>query len=213
MARLLHMPEVAANATEAVLQEWVVEEGAAFAGADAIATVETEKAVVDIEGGDDGVLLKRLVPGGSQVAVGAPIAVLGEAAEQVRDLDALLDELGVSPEPVRQSAAVTTHERVFVSPLARRLARDAGLAVEEIRGSGPHGRIVRADIEAAATPAAPTPAAPTPAAPTPEPPAPAVDVDGDVEVLPLPQMQRVAATRLTQSKQEAPHIYLTRAVD
>ena len=91
----MRMPEVAANATAAVLAEWLVAENAEFAAADAIATVETEKAVVDVEAEDAGVVLKTLVAPGSQVEVGAPIAVLGAPGEAVDDLDRLLVELGV----------------------------------------------------------------------------------------------------------------------
>ncbi len=187
MARLLRMPGVAANTTEAVLQEWTAEEGARVGAAEPIATVETEKAVVDIEAEGEGVVLRRLVPAGSQVEVGAPIALIGEPGEQVDDVDALLAELGVSagtapaaaperrtvpddpeggtantgtatlpaPAEAQQLAQQVTETngehrgRIFASPLARRLAREAGLAVEEIQGSGPHGRILRRDVEAA----------------------------------------------------------------
>ena len=96
MARLLRMPEVAANATEAVLADWSVPENVAFAAQDSLATVETEKALVDVEADQAGVVLKALVLPGSQVEVGAPIAVLGDPGEQVADLDALLADLGVS---------------------------------------------------------------------------------------------------------------------
>ena len=95
MARLLRMPEVAANATEAVLADWTVPENASFAAEDTIATVETEKAVVDVEAEEPGVVLKTLVPPGAQVEVGAPIAVLGDPGEQVADIDALLAQFGV----------------------------------------------------------------------------------------------------------------------
>ena len=89
------MPEVAANATEAVLAEWSVGVDDAFAAEDTLATVETDKAVVDIEADAAGVVLETLVPPGSQVRVGAPIAVLGEPGEKVEDLAALRVELGV----------------------------------------------------------------------------------------------------------------------
>lgn len=102
MAWLLRMPEVAANAVEAVLQEWQVPEGSSFAQEDTIATVETEKAVVDVEAEASGTLLMTLVPNGAQVAVGAPIAVLGAADEAVDDLDALLASLGVSAPVVEE---------------------------------------------------------------------------------------------------------------
>lgn len=109
MARLLRMPGIAANATEAILQEWTVEERTAFSARDSIATVETEKALVDIEADADGMVLKRLVPPGSKVDVGAPIAVLGDPGEQVSDLEVLLTELGIGSAdaagPVAEPAA------------------------------------------------------------------------------------------------------------
>jgi pyruvate dehydrogenase E2 component (dihydrolipoamide acetyltransferase) len=224
MARLLRMPGVAANATEAVLQEWTAEEGAHVSAQEPIATVETEKAVVDIEAEGEGVVLKRLVPAGSQVEVGAPIAVIGEPGEQVDDVDALLAELGVgvetappddpeggtantgtgtlpSPAEAQQVAQQVTETngehrgRIFSSPLARRLAREAGLAVEEIRGSGPHGRILRRDVEAAVA------GLEQPAAK-----APYTDI-------PHTKMRRAIAGRLTESKQTTPHFYLRATID
>src|SRR5262245_1896625 len=99
MASLLRMPAVAANASEAVLQDWSVEERAAFAVDEPIATVETEKAVVEIDAEVDGVMLKRLVPPGTRVDVGAPIAVLGAQDEHVDDLEALMAEIGVTLTP------------------------------------------------------------------------------------------------------------------
>jgi pyruvate dehydrogenase E2 component (dihydrolipoamide acetyltransferase) len=168
MARLLRMPEVAANTVEAVLQSWPIAENTPYATADVIATIETEKAVVDVEAETDGVILKTLVPEGAEVEVGAPIALIGEPREKAQDLDALLAELGVGAQgPVtlaerrevpQEPAAVTegpaasangSARRVFASPLARRLAREAGLAVEEIHGTGPNHRIIRRDVEAA----------------------------------------------------------------
>src|SRR4051812_10351900 len=173
MARVLRMPGVAANATEAVLAEWLVEESGDFAAADAIATVETEKAAVEVEADVAGRVLKTLVPPGAQVEVGDPIAVLGEPGEQVDDLDALLASLGVATAtevvvPERrdvpsdpESAAplaeevespattdprpVAANGRVFASPLARKIAQDHGLALGEIAGTGPRGRVLRRD--------------------------------------------------------------------
>ncbi len=96
MAKLLRMPEISANATEAVLQEWSVQENTPFAADDTIATIETDKAAVDIEAEADGVIIKMLVTAGAAVEVGSPIALLGDPKETVADLDALLAELGVA---------------------------------------------------------------------------------------------------------------------
>ncbi|GAA3816622.1 dihydrolipoamide acetyltransferase family protein [Sphaerisporangium flaviroseum] len=169
MARLLHMPEVAANAVEAVLQGWSIAENVPFSADEVIATVETEKAVVDVPAEADGVILKTLVPEGAEVEVGAPIALIGEPGEKVADLDALLAQLGMAapgrvttpgrrdvtepPATERTAggapAANGSAGRVFSSPLARRLAGEAGIRYEDIAGTGPNGRIIRRDVEAA----------------------------------------------------------------
>jgi pyruvate dehydrogenase E2 component (dihydrolipoamide acetyltransferase) len=170
MAKLLRMPEVAANVTEAVLQEWAV--GTTFAARDVLATVETDKAVVDVEADEAGVVLERLVPAGESVRVGAPIAVLGEPGETVDDLAALRAQLGVNGP-----------QRTFASPLARRLAKESNLAIDEITGTGPGGRIVRRDVEAAiASP------------------------------VPHSRMRQAIATRLSDSARTVPHFYLRATV-
>jgi pyruvate dehydrogenase E2 component (dihydrolipoamide acetyltransferase) len=233
MARVLRMPGVAASATEAVLSEWLVEESGDFAAADAIATVETEKAAVDIEADTAGRVLKTLVPPGAQVETGDPIAVLGEPGEQVSDMDALLASLGVgsatdvvvperrdvptdpgsaapvaestSPPVVAKTATApvpppAVKGRVFTSPLARKLAHDAGLPLDEINGTGPHGRILRRDVDQALALRTLPEAATT--VTTPAPPA-AAYVD-----TPHSRIRLATARRLTESKQQAPHFYL-----
>jgi pyruvate dehydrogenase E2 component (dihydrolipoamide acetyltransferase) len=256
MARLLRMPEVAANTVEAVLSDWPVAENTPFTADLAIATVETDKAVIDVPAEADGVILKTLVAAGSTVKVGDPIALLGDPGEIAGDLDALLAELGVGGEAAGNGNAVArpaiTDEvatameppateqpgtdipgteiprteiprtsnghsgRIFASPLARRLAKDAGLPVSELTGSGPGGRIVRRDVQRALAATSPQtqPAAKQPApTPTPPPPNPAVIRQGyapagegsGYEDVPHSRMRRAIAARLTQSTQEAPH--------
>lgn len=231
MASVLRMPEVAANATEAVLAEWMVTENSDFAAQATIATVETEKALVDVEAEAAGVILKTLVEAGSQVEVGSPIAVLGEVGETVADLDALLAELGISepvdhvapdrrdvpvdpgsaaPLPPEPSAAPVngSSERVFASPLARKLAKDAGLPVEEIAGSGPRGRILRRDVDEAIATRSSTTVQAGVAGPRPTvPPAAAAGAE-----LPHSRLRRAIANRLVESKQTAPHFYLRATV-
>ncbi|MFC4113191.1 dihydrolipoamide acetyltransferase family protein [Nonomuraea zeae] len=146
MARLLRMPEVAANAGEAVLQGWAVAVGAAFAAGDVIATVETDKAVVDVEAEIDGVLLRTVAAEGATVTVGTVIAVLGEVGEQ--DEEGSPDD-GGPPAGAVPDAAAGSPVRLFSSPLARRLAREAGVPLADITGTGPNGRIIRRDVEAA----------------------------------------------------------------
>ena len=229
MARLMRMPEVAAGGTSAVLHEWSVVERAEFGPDDVLATVETDKAVVDVEADRPGVVVKLLVPSGATVEVGAPIAVLADPGEAVGDVDALLGQLGVTAEaappdpegapdqplspPVPAALAEEAvaaggltavppatgngngHGRIFASPLARRLAREARLSLTGITGTGPGGRIVRRDIEAVAT-RRPEPVA---AAPVPE--------TGSTDV-PHTPMRRAIARRLSESKQTVPHFTL-----
>ncbi|MGW1190874.1 2-oxo acid dehydrogenase subunit E2 [Streptomyces sp. NPDC002559] len=245
MAELFRMPAVAADAATAVLSAWQVAEGASFTKDDALVSIETDKAEVDVAAEQDGVLLKTLYEAGVEIEVGDPIAVLGAVGEQAGDLDALLAELGVgtpaaAPQAVRRDvpeesdaqrpaspapAAAVSGEpdrggRVFSSPLARRLAREAGLDIEALTGTGPGGRIVRRDVDAAAA-ARPVPAT-EPAAPAPVPrAAPAAPQavapagSGDHEDIPHTRMRRAIARRLTESKQHTPHFYLraTCAVD
>lgn len=189
MAELMRMPEVLANSTEAILQSWLIEIGTEFTVGDPIATVETDKAVVDIEADRDGCLLKILVPDGASVGVGTSIAVVGAAGEEVRDFVGPLPPV----EPSERTAA-----RVFASPLARRLAKEHGLAIEDIDGSGPRGRVRRGDVEAALTRSAP---ARLPGAGA------AASVRSAADE-PHSRFRRAVARRLTESKRDVPHFYL-----
>jgi pyruvate dehydrogenase E2 component (dihydrolipoamide acetyltransferase) len=203
------MPAVAAGATEVVLSEWPLDEKQAFHVADTYAVIETDKASVDLEAEKDGVLLRRLVPAGAKVAIGDPIALVADQGEDVPDVDAALALLSVSvtspedaifperrdvPEPAQ--AVPASRSRVFASPLARRLARDAGLAHTTLTGTGPGGRIVRRDVLAAiAAQEVPAPSPALPARPT------TTDV-------PHTRLRRAVAATLTRSKQQAPHFYV-----
>jgi len=218
MARLLRMPEMAANAVEAVLAEWPVPENTPFSAQDSIATVETEKAVVDVPADANGVILRTLVPAGATVEVGAPIALLGDPGELVEDLDALLVELGVTPGLAAASpttatatvAMVTTEAaavassdgddaRIFSSPLARRLAREAGLSLADLRGTGPGGRIVRRDVQRAVD------AQETSHRDRLATSAPASSAYVDI---PHTRMRRAIANRLAESTRDAPHFFV-----
>jgi pyruvate dehydrogenase E2 component (dihydrolipoamide acetyltransferase) len=232
MARFMPMPAVSAASGEAELRQWLVEPGQPFTAGQAIVVVETEKAVVDIEAETDGVLLRTLCAPGATVAVGEPIAVLGEPGESATEAGALLTPApvpAVGPAPTVGSAAAP--RRLFSSPLARRLAREAGLAVEDLAGSGPDGRIVRRDVVAAigrrrngAGAAAGPSTKPTPSAEPAPPaePAPAAEsmpaaklagaagparAAGFVDV-PHSRMRRAIAARLSLSKATIPHFHL-----
>jgi pyruvate dehydrogenase E2 component (dihydrolipoamide acetyltransferase) len=221
------MPEVAAGATEAVLSTWNVAVGGEFAAGEAIVTVETDKAVVDVEAETGGVMLRQLVGDGSHVEVGSPIAVYSAVGETVADLDGFLAGIGVAAVSVGAAAVTPTDampapsgatsatvpaqaapvegsgDRVFSSPLARKLARDAGLDLAGLVGSGPGGRIRRRDVEAHLA-AAPTTAGTV----VPRRAVPAVTSDPEFVDVPNSRLRNAIAARLTESKQTAPHFYL-----
>lgn len=241
MPALLRMPGVAANATDAILSEWQVAENTEFAEEEPIATVETDKANVDIEAEAAGVILKYLVTPGATVEVGAPIALTGHPGEKVSDLDQALRDLGVSAEenfgdadtadiPAEAAAAdpdtavAETNsisngdpyvgadgKRLFVTPLVRRLAREAELDLSGVAGSGPNGRIVKRDVAdlLAAEPREERQPSPQPVAESPEPPpAAAPSPQTGYTDAPHSRMRRAIASRLTQSMQTAPHFYV-----
>lgn len=240
MAELLRMPEVAAGMESAVLSTWSIPENTPYAAGDVIAIIETDKAIVDVEADTDGVILTRLVTDGTDVPVGDPIALIGDVGETIDDLDATLAHLGVtttaaattaeaqaarqsplatspmpSPTPVTgepHAAGPETLGRIFGSPIARRMARHAGIPLTAITGTGPNGRIIRRDVEAAIASRASAPTAPTPAiaeesegrAAAPAAPSPA----GAATDIPHTRLRRMIAARLTESKQNAPHFYV-----
>lgn len=229
MATLLRMPEVAANSTHATLAAWSKKEGDPVAVGDCLAEVETDKAIVEINADSAGVMGRLLVQPGQEVEVGTPIAVLLAAGEAAADVQALLQAAGAAPAaapaeagaPAAVAAPVSpnvpadapadTGTRLRASPLARRLAAQRGIDLARLTGSGPHGRIVKIDIErasasqsAAAPAAAASVAAPVPAGA----PAGAVGASGFTEA-PHSNMRRTIARRLSESKSTIPHFYLT----
>lgn len=227
MPALLRMPGVAANATDAILSEWQVAENTDFGKEDTIATVETDKANVDIEAEEAGVILKFLVAAGTTVEVGAPIALTGHPGERVSDLDQALRDLGVvaeerhddtvaadlpaetaTPEPAARTYGGADGQRMFVTPLVRRLVREADIDLSGITGTGPNGRIVKRDIvDLLAAPKQPPSAPVAPVAQVPPPVGPAPEQQGYTDA-PHSRMRKAIAARLTQSKQAAPHFYV-----
>ncbi|MEU4667681.1 dihydrolipoamide acetyltransferase family protein [Amycolatopsis sp. NPDC023774] len=237
MATLLRVPEVATGSTEAVLSEWLVPENEAFDAGTALAVLETDKAAVEVEAEAGATVLRQLVDRGTAVAVGTPIAVLGAVGE---DVSGLLAELGGSAsrngsgqsEPARlestpaesaPAASNGSRERIFASPLARKMLKEAGIGLEDVAGTGPNGRIVRKDVEAAIARAdRPAPATPQPE-PTPEPaleksaakpePAPVRReraAGAAFTEIPHTRIRRAIASRLTMSKQTVPHFSVRR---
>ena len=227
MPTLIRMPAVAAGATEVVLAEWPVAESDAFVAHQTYAVIETDKAMVELEAEGDGVLVRTLVPAGAKVEVGDPIALVAAPGERVNDIDAALASLGVgradqhefpirrelpedrppATEPATGPRACTAEgRRVFASPLARRMARDAGLDATALVGTGPGGRVVRRDVEVAI---AARHGVPAPAATSAEAASAAVPGDTGTTEIPHSRLRRAVAARLTQSKQEAPHFYVS----
>ena len=222
------MPEVAANATSAVLSSWTVADDTDYAQRDVIAILETDKAIVDFEADAPGRMLRRLVEAGADVAVGSPIALVGAPGEVVDDIDAVLRSLGaegnapVDATPTIEGSLTTAGdttseagggvigERRFSSPLARRLAREAGLDLATIEGSGRDGSIVRRDVlsaiarassgETRETTSSRAPAAPRAAAPS--------SPSEAYTDIPHTRIRRAIAARLTESKTTAPHFYV-----
>lgn len=215
MPELLLVPEVAAGATEVVLSEWLVADGASFAAGDPIAVIETDKAIVEVEAETGATLLKALVAGGTTVGVGAPMALLGDAADVGGDADAMLAALGAADTATADVAVPDVEpvetplpsSRTFVSPIARKLLREAGVPLEGITGTGPNGRIVRRDVEAAlADDSAPQ----NSQLDAPELPARVAESPSSA---PHSRLRKAIAARLTESKATVPHFYLKRTAD
>jgi pyruvate dehydrogenase E2 component (dihydrolipoamide acetyltransferase) len=239
MAINILMPALSPTMTEGTLARWLKKQGESVKAGDVIAEIETDKATMEVEAVDEGVLGKILVADGTEgVKVNAPIAILVQEGEAVPDSAGPAPAPAAAPEAAKvaeqdaqapkagaAAPAANGHdkgERIFASPLAKRVARDTGVDLKGINGSGPNGRIVRADVEAAKT--APAAAAPAPAAAAPEPtpaakPAPApmatraAAITAPHNLVPHTTMRRVIAKRLTESKQSVPHFYLTMDIE
>jgi len=236
------MPALSPTMEEGTLAKWLVKEGDTVASGDVMCEIETDKATMEFEAVDEGVIGKILVTDGTEgVKVNTPIAVLleeGESADDIGDTPAPAkaeapkeDAPKAAPEAARPETAAAPPapkggdgNRIFASPLARRIAADKGLDLSGVTGSGPHGRIVKADVEglsASDTPkaAASQPAEAAAAAPRAADPAgPSADAiakmyEGrDYEEVKLDGMRRTIAARLTEAKQTVPHFYLRRDI-
>ena len=229
------MPALSPTMEDGTLAKWMVKEGDTVASGDILAEIETDKATMEFEAVDEGVIGKLLVAEGTEgVKVNDAIAVLLEEGESAEDIatGAVADTKATpsapsAPEPVSAAAPVPAKpdgQRMFASPLARRIAADKGLDLSLITGSGPRGRIVKADVENASAPTATPVAAATPrVSATPEPSAPAAEQtdpntivriyeDRSFTEVPLDGMRKTIAARLTEAKQTIPHFYLRRSV-
>ncbi|MGN6278469.1 MAG: pyruvate dehydrogenase complex dihydrolipoamide acetyltransferase [Sphingomonas sp.] len=233
----IKMPALSPTMEEGTLAKWLVKEGDSVSSGDLMAEIETDKATMEFEAVDEGVIAKILVPEGAEgVKVGDVIAILAEEGEDASSVSAPKGEAKSEapkaeekadvketkaaeqkPAPSAPAAPALSGDRVKASPLARRIAADKGVDLGAVSGSGPNGRIVKADVEGAkagAAPAAKAEAAAPSAAPAPA----AAPVEGKAvwfdesiphEIEKLSNIRKTIARRLTESKQQVPHIYLT----
>ncbi|MDD9907893.1 MAG: pyruvate dehydrogenase complex dihydrolipoamide acetyltransferase [Rhodospirillaceae bacterium] len=225
------MPALSPTMTEGTLAKWLVNEGDDVNAGDVIAEIETDKATMEVEAVEEGKVGKIVVQEGTEgVAVNALIALLLEDGEDAGALEGAADAAPAAaapaapapeapaapapeapaPAPAPAAPAASSGDRIFASPLARRMAQQAGLDIATVTGSGPNGRIVKRDIEAALAAGVPAAAAPEPAAAPAAAPAPMPEgVEPAFDFEPANNMRKVIAQRLTESKQTVPHFYLT----
>ncbi|MBQ1500099.1 MAG: pyruvate dehydrogenase complex dihydrolipoamide acetyltransferase [Sphingomonas sp.] len=231
----IKMPALSPTMEEGTLAKWLVKEGDTVKSGDLMAEIETDKATMEFEAVDEGVIAKILVPEGTDnVKVGTVIAVLAGEGEDVSSAAAAPAPAPAAapapapaatpaaaapaPTPAPAQAQAASGDRVKASPLAKRIAAEKGVDLAGVAGSGPNGRIVKADVEGAKPGAAPVAAAPAAAAAS----APAAPAAAPAEHKPvwwdesipheaekLSNIRKTIARRLTESKQTVPHIYLT----
>ncbi|ARE84903.1 dihydrolipoyllysine-residue acetyltransferase component of pyruvate dehydrogenase complex [Roseovarius mucosus] len=240
MATEILMPALSPTMEEGTLAKWLVKEGDTVSAGDLLAEIETDKATMEFEAVEEGVVGKILVAEGTEgVKVNTPIAVMldeGESAADISSAPAKAEapaakqaeatpqaQAAAKPAPVAPKTG--DGDRIFASPLARRIAADKGIDLAGITGSGPHGRIVKADVEGAKAGAAPVASAaeaPASKAATPAPAAAPSGPSSDAvvamyqgrayEEVKLDGMRKTIAARLTEAKQTVPHFYLRREI-
>lgn len=238
------MPRLSDTMEDGVVATWLKQVGDTVTRGEVLAEIETDKALMELEAYDDGVLERIIAAPGTRVPIGEPIAILGDgtapaaspapsstvqqaesaatrqpAQERSEPADTAAEQRRIAQQPSpadaapARSAASSDAVRRKSSPLARKIAQELGVDIATVTGTGPGGRITRLDVEnahaAESSDAAQTTAAPERA----EPGTTATPASGDYDEIPLTTIQRVSATRLTESKQQAPHIYLTSAID
>ncbi|KAG9314470.1 single hybrid motif-containing protein [Chiua virens] len=217
------MPAMSPTMTEGGIASWKKSEGESFSVGDVLLEIETDKASIDVEAQDDGILAKIIALGGSKnVAVGTPIAILAEEGDDLSAAVQMAAEAASStpapaqqpPEPAPSAQAPPTSapqpqaikselpkgDRIFASPIAKKIALEKGIPLAQIKGTGPDGRIIRDDVEKYQSPA---PSASPPLSST------ATPASPDYIDTPVSNMRKVIGMRLTASKQDVPHYYLT----
>ncbi len=226
MATIIDMPKLSDTMTVGTVANWLKNEGDTVESGDVIAEIETDKATMELEAFDEGVLLKQIAPVGAQVPVGSPICAIGEEGESIDINSAPATDIPasteVSSEPetsvnVSSDSGTTkadstptqeneTTGRIKASPLARKIAEQQGVDLSKLTGSGPNGRIVKKDVLGAGSEsAAQSTSTDAPAS-----------TSGGIAVaedIPVSQMRAIIAQRLQESKTTAPHFYLESEID
>ena len=223
----IKMPALSPTMEEGTLAKWLVKPGDKVEAGDIMAEIETDKATMEFEAVDEGTIASIMVDEGTEgVKVGTVIAMLAEEGEDVdaaasaapagdapKEEPKAAEAPAAAPAPAPAPAAAAPKaagDRILASPLAKRIAEQKGIDLAGVKGSGPNGRIVKADVEGASPGAAPAKA--DAAAPAPAPAKPATlggDLDAPYEAQKLNNVRKVIARRLTEAKQTIPHIYLT----
>src|SRR6266566_2102061 len=216
MATKVHMEALSPTMEEGRLVKWNKHEGDPVKSGDTLAEVETDKAVMELVARADGQLLKVMVPEGTTVPVGNVVAWIGKPGEKVDGAGSTVQgaakpaPAAATPKPAPAPAPVATATdatRVKASPLARRIAKDAGVDLKLVQGSGPGGRVIKRDVEAGAPQARAVAAAPAPRSVLPAP------SGAPYEDVPLSQIRKTIAKRLVASIGPIPHFFLTTEID
>jgi pyruvate dehydrogenase E2 component (dihydrolipoamide acetyltransferase) len=217
MAETISMPKLGFDMAEGLLVRWVKQVGETINKGDVLAEIETDKATVEVESSASGVVLQLIAEQGTMVPVNAPIAIVGAEGEKVdapaatpskvespKSDEKPAAQTPPSPAPVAQASTPADDGPVKASPLARKIAKDNGINLSSIQGSGPNGRIVRKDVESALSIAdgGPQTAADSGSSST-------VVVSTEDKVVPTTKLRQAIGRRLVESKQTIPHFYVT----
>jgi len=220
MAETINMPKLGFDMAEGTLVRWVKQIGETINKGDVLAEIETDKATVEVESSASGVVLQLIVDQGDIVPVNAPIAIVGEEGEKV-DVPAAATDSGPKTEEkpadektaapsqpttvsAQQASSSSDSDRIKASPLAKKIAQDKNINLANVQGTGPGGRIVKKDVEAALTSGQPS----TVSRPMPQPTY-QINVTQEDQFVPTTKLRQAIGRRLVESKQTVPHFYVT----
>ncbi len=237
MAETITMPKLGFDMQEGTLVRWVRNEGENINKGDVLAEIETDKATVEVESSASGVVRKLLVDQGAVVPVGSPIAIVGDKDEKISESETAAAKQAKPSAPTAEEAKPRQEPKgmqqprempatqpgsapaaqapaadagpLKASPLAKKIARDSGIDLSHVQGTGPGGRVTRKDVEAAMAAGKATPAGAAAATPAFPPPAMAAPVNRQDELLTPSRMRQAIARRMTESKTTVPHFYVT----